>query len=90
MVETVRVMIERMKALGETLSDAGPMMASPILPEFPRPNNSTVNNISNNNRPVEIRFGDTIINGASPDGVEQYKGLTRQMKNEIGRWLLNR
>lgn len=90
MIETVCTMIDHMKKMSKALSGDHSFSTKHIVPEFIRPNNSTVNNISNSNRPVEINFGDTIINGASPDSVKQHEVLTRQMKNEIGKWLLNR
>ena len=47
---------------------------------------STVNNVTTtNNRPVEIIFGDTVIQGADQSTVEQHIKVTEDMVNQIGR-----
>ena len=49
---------------------------------------STINNITNNsNRPIEVTFGDTIINGASGNSVERHVQVSRETVNEIARLL---
>lgn len=84
MVESVKRMTTMMKAF----TDNPPVLTQHILPNIFHPlNASTVSNITNNNRPVEINFGDTIINGASPDAVERHVKVDRDMVNEIARVL---
>ena len=47
---------------------------------------STVNNVTTtNNRPVEIIFGDTVIQGVGKSTVEQHIKVTEDMVNQIGR-----
>lgn len=45
----------------------------------------TVNNITNNSRPIEVQIGDTIIHGADQSTVEKHIKVTRDMVNQIGR-----
>ena len=45
----------------------------------------TVNNVTNNSRPIEVQIGDTIIHGADQSTVEQHIKVTRDMVNQIGR-----
>lgn len=44
-----------------------------------------VTNITNDTRPVEISFGDTIINGAAQNAIEKHREISREMINEIAR-----
>lgn len=47
---------------------------------------STVNNVTTtNNRPVEIIFGDTVIQGVDKSTVEQHIKVTEDIVNQIGR-----
>ena len=45
----------------------------------------TVNNITNNSRPIEVQIGDTIIHGADQSTVDKHIKVTRDMVNQIGR-----
>ncbi|MBQ9116254.1 MAG: hypothetical protein IJY04_04475, partial [Clostridia bacterium] len=48
----------------------------------------TINNVTNNSsRPVEIVFGDTVINGAAGNSVDKHIQVSRAMVNEIARVL---
>jgi hypothetical protein len=48
----------------------------------------TVSNVTNNDsRPVEVSFGDTIINGADKDTVQQHMKVNEDMVNQIAKIL---
>lgn len=82
--------IARIGAMTEKFMSTPLSVAQPILPDFSRLSNSTVNNVTNNSnsQPVEIHFGDTIINGAKPDAIEQHKKVDRAMMNEVSKWIM--
>lgn len=49
---------------------------------------NTINNITNNSRPIEINIGDTIIQGnASPDTVAAHGKMNEKMVNDLARLL---
>lgn len=82
--------VEKLTKLSNAISAAGPSGFTPgggLLRslELLRPN--AVTNITNDARPVSIAFGDTIINGADPNAVEQHRAVSREMMNEIARWV---
>ena len=92
MVRTLTEQMDRISRLSEAFkrSDfrqtAVPMLADGLKLD----GGSTVNNITTNNndsRPVEITFGDTIINGAAGDTARQHVEVNRDMVNQIARIL---
>lgn len=49
---------------------------------------NTINNITNNSRPIEVNIGDTIIQGSPNDQtVQKHIKVTRDMMNQIGNLL---
>lgn len=57
-----------------------------LLDQLKLNSGSTVNNVTTtNNRPVEIIFGDTVIQGVDKSTVEQHIKVTEDMVNQIGR-----
>lgn len=82
MVESVKRITTMMKAF----TDNPPFLTQPILPDFSHLNRSTINNITNNSRPVEVHFGDTIIQGEpSSKTVREHIKVTEDMVNQFAR-----
>lgn len=68
-----------------------PAPIHPVLPDLTKFRSSTIHNITNNSsQPVEINFGDTIINGGSDPAVviaDRVKEITYENVNQIAKKL---
>lgn len=88
MWENAVEMVNNITKMTEAMSGAGmrsDWLSWSILRDIDGIRPNTVINITNDTRPVEINFGDTIINGAAPDAVERHREISREMMNEIAR-----
>lgn len=88
MWENAVELVGRMTEMTEAMSGVGirnDWLSGSILRDMDGIRPNTVTNITNDTRPVEITFGDTIINGAAPDAVERHRAINREMMNEIAR-----
>ena len=86
MWENAVAMVENITKMTEAMSGASmrnDWLSGSILRDMDGIRPNTVTNITNDTRPVEINFGDTIINGAAPDAVERHREISREMMNEI-------
>lgn len=69
------------KFMGTSLS-----MTQPILPDFSHLSSGTIKNITNNSKPVEVHFGDTIINGGSEPAyviADEVRKISHENVNQI-------
>lgn len=87
MVENLTAQIDRINTLSDAMSDlpeyAGNSTLSDVMKQVG--GSKTVNNVTTNNRPIEVQIGDTIIQGADRSTVDQHIKVTRDMVNQIGR-----
>lgn len=90
--DMVKNLTEKMKWLELMGKMAGDAANTPLsLPgqELLRGFGQSVSNVVNNDsHPIEIKFGDTVINGTiGKDALDQHRRVDRQMVNEIARLL---
>ena len=87
MVENLTAQMDRINLLTEAMSDLPSYAGNSALADVMKQvgTSKTVNNVTNNNRPIELQFGDTIIHGADQSTVEKHIKVTRDMVNQIGR-----
>lgn len=87
MVDNLITQMDRINMLSDAMSDlpdyAGKSTLSDVMKQVG--GSKTVNNITNNSRPIEVQIGDTIIHGADQSTVEKHIKVTRDMVNQIGR-----
>ena len=87
MVDNLTTQMDRINMLSDAMSDlpdyAGKSTLSDVMKQVG--GSKTVNNITNNSRPIEVQIGDTIIHGADQSTVEKHIKVTRDMVNQIGR-----
>ena len=87
MVENLTAQMDRINTLSDAMSDlpeyAGNSTLSDVMKQVG--GSKTVNNVTTNNRPIEVQIGDTIIQGADRSTVDQHIKVTRDMVNQIGR-----
>lgn len=89
MVDNLSKQMERINVLSEAFHELPQYERSAVLPELIKAGgSSTVNNVTNNSRPVEIHIGDTVIHGRADNStVAQHQKVTLDMVNEIARIL---
>lgn len=87
MVNNLTTQMDRINMLSDAMSDlpdyAGKSTLSDVMKQVG--GSKTVNNITNNSRPIEVQIGDTIIHGADQSTVDKHIKVTRDMVNQIGR-----
>lgn len=87
MVDNLTTQMDRINLLSEAMNDlpnyAGSSAFADVMKQVA--GSKTVNNVTNNSRPIEVQIGDTIIHGADRSTVEQHNKVTRDMVNQIGR-----
>ena len=87
MVDNLTTQMDRINMLSDAMSDlpdyAGKSTLSDVMKQVS--GSKTVNNITNNSRPIEVQIGDTIIHGADQSTVDKHIKVTRDMVNQIGR-----
>lgn len=87
MVENLTAQMDRINMLTDAMSNlstyAGNSTLSDVMKQVGA--GKTVNNITNNSRPIELQIGDTIIHGADQTTVKEHIKVTRDMVNQIGR-----
>lgn len=87
MVDNLTTQMDRINMLSDAMSDlpdyAGKSTLSDVMKQVG--GSKTVNNITNNSRPIEVQIGDTIIHGADQSTVDKHIKVTRDMVNQIGR-----
>lgn len=88
-IDKISTQFENMRLLQEAFTDMPDYMSKSDLANILKlAGTETVNNVTNNSsQPIQIVFGDTNINGAAPDAIQQHFKLTEDMKKEIARWL---
>lgn len=90
MWENAVTALERVTRVAELMDKPGLRNGRPDWP-LPRGIDAirpgAVTNINTDERPVEIHFGDTIINGAAADAVERHRAVSREMMNEVARYI---
>ena len=82
--------IDRIGAMTEKFMSAPLSMAQPIPPDFAHLGDSTVNNVTDNSKPIEVHFGDTIINGGSEPAhviADEVRKISRANVNQIAQIL---
>lgn len=87
MVDNLTTQMDRINTLSDAMSDLPNYAGNSTLADVMKQvgGSKTVNNVTNNSRPVELQIGDTIIHGADQSTVEQHIKVTRDMVNQIGR-----
>ena len=87
MIHLSKTPIYTIGMLSDAMSDlpdyAGKSTLSDVMKQVG--GSKTVNNITNNSRPIEVQIGDTIIHGADQSTVDKHIKVTRDMVNQIGR-----
>lgn len=71
------------------MSESLPMIQS-VLPDFLHLSGSTINNVTDNSKPIEVHFGDTIINGGSESAhviADEVRKISRENVNQIAQIL---
>lgn len=89
MVDNLSKQMERINVLSEAFHELPQYERSAVLPELIKAGgSSTVNNVTNNSRPVEIHIGDTVIHGRADAGtVAAHQKISREQVNEIARMI---
>lgn len=77
--------VEQIKTMTDTFSDAIVSMPQlSVAGGMSSAERDTINNITNNSRPIEVNIGDTIIHGnASKETVQQHIKVTKEMADQI-------
>ena len=87
MVDNLTTQMDRINMLSDAMSDlpdyAGKSTLSDVMKQVG--GSKTVNNITNNSRPIEVQIGDTIIHGTDQSTVKQHIKVTEDMVNQIAR-----
>lgn len=87
MVDNLTAQMDRINLLSEALSDlpdyAGNSTFADVMKQVA--GSKTVNNVTNNSKPIELQIGDTTIYGADQSTVKEHIKITRDMVNQIGR-----
>ena len=85
MVDNLTTQMDRINMLSDAMSDlpdyAGKSTLSDVMKQVG--GSKTVNNITNNSRPIEVQIGDTIIHGADQSTVDKHIKVTRDWNREI-------
>lgn len=85
--DSLAAQLDRISAMVDTFTGApvfGPVPA--VGGGLSKAERSTINNITNNSRPIEIHVGDTVIQGnASPETVAAHGRMTEKMVNDLAR-----
>ncbi len=79
MADRVTGLLERMNKLQGAAMNAPSDIRQQLIGGAPQ----SVSTVTSSNAPVTIQFGDTTINGASAETVQQHVQVTREMVNEI-------
>lgn len=79
--------LDRISAMADVLADGVAFGPTPAVGgRLSQAERGTINNITNNSRPIEINVGDTIIQGnASAETVSAHGKMTEKMINELAR-----
>ena len=80
--------IDRFKAMTDAFSGLiadMPVTHQSLWPNSALASGNSVSNVTTNNSPVEINFGDTTINCVPEKSVESHQKISRDMLNEIAR-----
>ncbi len=79
--------LDRISTIADALINAPIFSIPPVIGGgLSQDGHSTINNIANNSRPIEIRIGDTVIQGnASAETVAAHSKVTEKMVNELAR-----
>ena len=87
MVENLTAQMDRISMLTDAMSNLSTYAGNSTLSDVMKQVGSgkTVNNITNNSRPIELQIGDTIIHGADQSTIKEHIKVTRDMVNQIGR-----
>lgn len=87
MVDNLTTQMDRINQLSDAMDDLPNYAGNATLADVMRQvgGSKTVNNVTNNSRPIELQIGDTIIHGADQSTVEKHIKVTRDMVNQIGR-----
>lgn len=87
MVKNLVAQMDVIRTLADGMGDLPDYVGNSALSDIMKQvgTSKTVNNVTNNSRPIEVQIGDTIIHGADQSTVEQHIKVTRDMVNQIGR-----
>lgn len=87
MVDNLTTQMDRINQLSDAMDDLPNYAGNATLADVMKQvgGSKTVNNVTNNSRPIELQIGDTIIHGADQSTVEKHIKVTRDMVNQIGR-----
>ena len=87
MVKNLVAQMDVIRTLADGMGDLPDYVGNSALSDIMKQvgTSKTVNNVTNNSRPIEVQIGDTIIHGADRSTVEQHIKVTRDMVNQIGR-----
>lgn len=87
MVKNLTAQMDVIRTLADGMGDLPDYAGNSALADVMKQvgTSKTVNNVTNNSRPIELQIGDTIIHGADRSTVEQHIKVTRDMVNQIGR-----
>ena len=85
--DSLAAQLDRISAMADVLADRAGFGPTPTVGGgLSHAERGTINNITNNSRPIEIHVGDTIIQGnASAETVAAHSKMTEQMVNELAR-----
>ena len=85
--DSLAAQLDRIGTMVDTLSDAPVLGVTPTVGGgLSQAERGTINNITNNSRPIEINVGDTIIQGtASLETVAAHKKVSEDMVNDFAR-----
>lgn len=87
MVDNLTAQMDRISLLADAMDNLPAYVGNSVLSDVMKQvgGSRTVNNVTNNSRPVEVQIGDTIIHGADQSTIEKHIKVTRDMVNQIGR-----
>ena len=87
MVSNLTAQMDRIDLLADAMGNLPAYAGNSVLSDVMKQvgGSKTVNNVTNNSRPIELKIGDTIIHGADQSTVEKHIRVTRDMVNQIGR-----
>lgn len=87
MVDNLTAQMERINTLSDAMSNLPDYAGNSALADTLKQvgGSRTVNNVTNNSRPIELQIGDTTIYGADQSTVKEHIKVTRDMVNQIGR-----
>ena len=87
MVKNLTAQIDRLNQLSKMAVDMPAYHGQDMLAAMEKLSGKTVNNVTNNSRPVNIQIGDTVIHGADQNTVQEHVKVSRDMVNQIARML---